>query len=190
MQLRRPTTGTILGGLALFVALGGTTAAAGGSLVTITDPSHSTYRAHVDSSGRLQVGDGAGPLSVTGSGGSIGVSGPVDPSPETILASGNCSTTTNGPVTVTIPNTSSRRILSIHLSGTTSGEIGAQLQMTPPGVSTPTINLFVNSTSVPDQSMNFGGGLTSSASGSWTFTCGNIAGATSGEFGTWMVLGR
>lgn len=64
MRFKRPSAGTILGGLALFVALGGTAAAATGSLVNIADPSHSSYLAHVDKAGRLQVGDSAGALNV------------------------------------------------------------------------------------------------------------------------------
>lgn len=185
----------MLGGLALFVALGGTAAAATGSLVNIADPSNSADIAHVDSSGRLQVGDSAGPLTVKGSGGTIGISGAVNPTPEKILASGSCSANSGAdPVTVTVPNTSSLRILSIHLSGITEGENQAQLMMTVPGGTSPVITLMVNSTSgvetfVPDQSMYFASGLTSSASGNWTFTCSDLNSTTSGGFGTWMVLG-
>ena len=52
---RRPSTGTILGGIALFVALGGTALAATGQLVNIADPSNSSYVAKVDSSGALRT---------------------------------------------------------------------------------------------------------------------------------------
>jgi hypothetical protein len=64
MKFSRPSTGTVLGGIALFVALGGTAAAATGSLVNIADSSNSAYVAHVDSAGRLQVSDDSGTLNV------------------------------------------------------------------------------------------------------------------------------
>ena len=54
-KFSRPSTGTILGAVALFVALGGTALAATGTLVNITDPSHSTYVAKVSSRGELKT---------------------------------------------------------------------------------------------------------------------------------------
>jgi hypothetical protein len=62
MRFSRPSTGTILGGIALFVALGGTAAAATGTLVNIGDPTNSADVAHVTSAGRLET---AGSDSVT-----------------------------------------------------------------------------------------------------------------------------
>src|SRR3954447_15978376 len=54
-KLRRPSTGTILGFLALGVALGGTAFAATGQLVNIADPANSAYVARVDSAGNLRT---------------------------------------------------------------------------------------------------------------------------------------
>jgi hypothetical protein len=64
-RFSRPSTGTILGGAALFVALGGTAMAAA-SAVNIADPTTPSRIAHVDASGKLEVGDGAGALTVNG----------------------------------------------------------------------------------------------------------------------------
>src|SRR3954465_15545397 len=58
--------GTVLGGLALFVALGGTALAATGQLVNIADGNDATKVAHVDAAGKLNVGDGTGPMTVDG----------------------------------------------------------------------------------------------------------------------------
>jgi hypothetical protein len=66
MRFSRPSTGTILGAVALFIALGGTALAATGTIVNIADPTTASHVAHVDSNGRLEVGDGSGPLSVDG----------------------------------------------------------------------------------------------------------------------------
>jgi len=65
MNFSRPSTGAILGGLALFVALGGTAVAAA-TVVNIADPTTPSRVAHVDAAGRLEVGDGNGPLAVDG----------------------------------------------------------------------------------------------------------------------------
>jgi hypothetical protein len=59
MRISRPTTGTVLGAIALFVALGGTAIAAGATVVNIADPAKPANVAHVDASGRLQVGGAA-----------------------------------------------------------------------------------------------------------------------------------
>jgi hypothetical protein len=56
MKLSRPSLGTLLGGLALFVALGGTAVAATGTIVNIADPGNASRVAKVDAAGRLQVG--------------------------------------------------------------------------------------------------------------------------------------
>jgi hypothetical protein len=64
MRFSRPSTGTILGGLALFIAIGGTALAATGTVVNIADPSNASRVAHVDPNGKLQVG--GGPVSVNG----------------------------------------------------------------------------------------------------------------------------
>lgn len=56
MKLSRPSLGTVLGGLALFVALGGTAAAATGTIVNIGDPNNASRVAAVDAAHRLQVG--------------------------------------------------------------------------------------------------------------------------------------
>jgi hypothetical protein len=55
MRINRPSTGLLVGGLALFVALGGTAAAATGQLVNIADPTHATWVAHVDSGGAVKT---------------------------------------------------------------------------------------------------------------------------------------
>jgi hypothetical protein len=62
MRFSRPSTGTILGAIALFVALGGTALAATGTVVNIADPTTPANLAKVDASGRLQT---AGSTSVT-----------------------------------------------------------------------------------------------------------------------------
>jgi hypothetical protein len=55
MRFTRPSTGTILGALALFIALGGTAFAAGATVVNVADPTTPATVAHVDKTGRLQV---------------------------------------------------------------------------------------------------------------------------------------
>jgi hypothetical protein len=64
MSFSRPSTGTILGAVALFVALGGTALAATGTIVNIADPTTASHVAKVDASGRLQIA--GGPVSLTG----------------------------------------------------------------------------------------------------------------------------
>lgn len=66
MRIKRPSVGTVLGGLALFVALGGTALAATSTIVNIADPATPSHVAHVDANGRLEVGDGSGPMTVDG----------------------------------------------------------------------------------------------------------------------------
>jgi hypothetical protein len=58
MRFSRPSTGTILGAIAVFVALGGTAVAATGTLVNIADPTTPANLAHVDASGKLQASVG------------------------------------------------------------------------------------------------------------------------------------
>src|SRR4051794_6119304 len=65
-RLRRPTPALVVAFLALLVALGGTALAATGQLVNIADGSKAANVAHVTSGGRLEVGDGDGPLTVDG----------------------------------------------------------------------------------------------------------------------------
>lgn len=55
MRFSRPGTGTILGAIALFVALGGTALATGATVVNIADPTTPTRIAHVSASGQLQT---------------------------------------------------------------------------------------------------------------------------------------
>lgn len=62
MRLSRPSTGTILGAIALFIALGGTAFAASATVVNIADPTTPAHKAHVNSSGQLQT---SGSTSVT-----------------------------------------------------------------------------------------------------------------------------
>ena len=64
MRLSPPSTGTILGAVALFIALGGTALAATGTVVNIADPTTASHVAKVDANGKLQVG--GGPVSLTG----------------------------------------------------------------------------------------------------------------------------
>jgi hypothetical protein len=64
MRFSRPSTGTILGALALFIALGGTALAATGTVVNIADPTTASHIAKVDANGKLQIG--GGPVSLTG----------------------------------------------------------------------------------------------------------------------------
>ena len=62
MRFSRPSTGTILGAIAVFIALGGTAYAATVTVVNIADPTTPTRVAHVNASGQLQVN---GPTTVT-----------------------------------------------------------------------------------------------------------------------------
>jgi hypothetical protein len=55
MRISRPSTGTILGGVALFVALGGTALAATATVVNIADPTTQANKAKVDASGALKT---------------------------------------------------------------------------------------------------------------------------------------
>ena len=55
--MSRPSTGTILGIVALFVALGGTAAATTSTLVNIADPVSPTHKARVDATGALRTSE-------------------------------------------------------------------------------------------------------------------------------------
>jgi hypothetical protein len=55
MRFSRPSTGTILGATAVFIALGGTAFAAGATVVNIADPTAPANVAKVDASGKLQT---------------------------------------------------------------------------------------------------------------------------------------
>jgi hypothetical protein len=63
---RRPSAASVLAFIALMVALGGTTLAATGQLINIADPTDANKIAKVDSTGKLNVGDGSGPMTVDG----------------------------------------------------------------------------------------------------------------------------
>jgi hypothetical protein len=62
MRFSRPRTGTILGAIALFIALGGTAFAASATVVNIADPTTPAHKAQVNSSGQLQT---SGSTSIT-----------------------------------------------------------------------------------------------------------------------------
>ena len=55
VRLSRPSLGTVLGGLALFVALSGTAWAVAATKVNIADPTTPSQIAHVDAGGHLQI---------------------------------------------------------------------------------------------------------------------------------------
>ena len=123
----------------------------------------------------------------------------VDSSAEHVLASGVCDTEAPNylPVTVNVPNTPGLRIMSAYLSGIAGVESDSRLTITPPGASSPIINLFVQGQSAsggtqdqPDDSKNFGSGWTDGHSGSWRFWCGSTNSDTTPGFGRWMILGR
>jgi hypothetical protein len=63
MRISRPSTGTILGAIAVFIALGGTAVAATGTVVNIADPTTATHKAKVDATGALRT---AGTATVSG----------------------------------------------------------------------------------------------------------------------------
>lgn len=65
MRKFRISPGTALGWIALFVAIGGTAYAAT-TVVNLADPTTPANVAHVDASGKVYVGDGAGPVTVDG----------------------------------------------------------------------------------------------------------------------------
>src|SRR4051794_6043926 len=62
----RPSPAAVLAFIALMVALGGTALAATGQIVNIADGSNAANVAKVDSTGKLNVGDGSGALTVNG----------------------------------------------------------------------------------------------------------------------------
>jgi hypothetical protein len=55
VRFSRPSSGTILAAAALFVALGGTTMAATGTVVNIADPNNPAQVAAVDNTGALKT---------------------------------------------------------------------------------------------------------------------------------------
>jgi hypothetical protein len=65
-RLHLPSPAACLAFLALTVALGGTALAATGQLVNIADPTTASQVAKVDATGKLNVGDGSGALTVDG----------------------------------------------------------------------------------------------------------------------------
>jgi len=66
MGMSLPSPALVVACVALLFAAGGVSYAATGSAVNIVDPVTTTNLARVDSSGRLAVGDGSGPLTVDG----------------------------------------------------------------------------------------------------------------------------
>jgi hypothetical protein len=66
MRFSKPSTGTVLGIIAIVIAMTGTAFAATGQLVNIVDGSNAARVAHVSSYGSVQVGDGSGPMTVDG----------------------------------------------------------------------------------------------------------------------------
>ncbi|HEX8102627.1 MAG TPA: hypothetical protein VF533_08455 [Solirubrobacteraceae bacterium] len=65
-RLRVPSLPTAISLLALSIVVTGTAFAATGQLVNIADGSNAARLAHVSSTGSVQIGDGAGPLTVDG----------------------------------------------------------------------------------------------------------------------------
>ena len=66
MRIRRPSPALIVACIAIVIATAGTAFAATGQLVNITDPGNAAQAAKVDATGKLNVGDGSGALTVDG----------------------------------------------------------------------------------------------------------------------------
>lgn len=66
MRIRRPSPALVVACIAIVIATAGTAFAATGQLVNITDPGNAAQAAKVDATGKLNVGDGSGALSVDG----------------------------------------------------------------------------------------------------------------------------
>jgi hypothetical protein len=66
MRIRRPSPALVVASIAIIIATAGTAFAATGQLVNITDPGNAAQAAKVDATGKLNVGDGSGALSVDG----------------------------------------------------------------------------------------------------------------------------
>ena len=66
MRFAKPSPAMVVAMIALVVAMGGTAFAASGQLVNIVDPGNAARAAKVDAAGKLNVGDGSGPVSVDG----------------------------------------------------------------------------------------------------------------------------
>lgn len=66
MRFSKPSPGTVLGIIAILIAMTGTAFAATGQIVNITDGSNAARIAKVSHYGSLQVGDGSGPMTVDG----------------------------------------------------------------------------------------------------------------------------
>jgi hypothetical protein len=66
MRFGKPSPAMVVAIIAVVVATAGTAFAATGQLVNIVDPGNAARAAKVDSTGKLNVGDGSGPLSVDG----------------------------------------------------------------------------------------------------------------------------
>jgi hypothetical protein len=66
MRFAKPSPAMVVAIIAFVVATAGTAFAASGQLVNIVDPGNAAQAARVDSTGKLSVGDGSGPVSVDG----------------------------------------------------------------------------------------------------------------------------
>ena len=66
MRLGKPSPAIVVAIVAVVVATGGTAFAASGQLVNIVDPGNAAQAAKVDASGKLNVGDGSGSVTVDG----------------------------------------------------------------------------------------------------------------------------
>jgi hypothetical protein len=66
MRFAKPSPAMVMAIIAFVVATAGTAFAATGQLVNIVDPGNTAQAAKVDSTGKLNVGDGSGPVSVDG----------------------------------------------------------------------------------------------------------------------------
>jgi hypothetical protein len=66
MRFGKPSPAMVVAIVAVVVATGGTAFAASGQLVNIVDPGNAAQAAKVDASGKLNVGDGSGSVTVDG----------------------------------------------------------------------------------------------------------------------------
>jgi hypothetical protein len=136
-----------------------------------------------------------GAVGVTG--GNVGISGAVDASPEHVLASGECNDNGN-PVVKTVPNTSGLRITNLVVAQAYLNSGSARLSVFPPGApvtDVPLTNVFAGDFTayedIPSYAVSLGSGLTSSASGNWTFRCGSVTSDTTGASShIWMAIGH
>ena len=220
-RARPPSPTTVIALVALSLAIGGSSYAAvklqsvkvvgpvvvrnGARPVRVAgDVGMHSDRGALPISGAVSVSGGnvgvSGEVAVHGgsvgiSGGSVDVKGPVELSPERVLASGDCNSNGSS-VVATVPNTPGLRIASIVVTQTIANSGDARLSMFAPGMSTsgdPLTNVFggdvAAGVNLPSE-LDFGSGLTSSATGNWTFRCGSTTNAALGASESiWMALG-